>query len=179
MSSQQHVLPLSFFDRPVLEVCPELLGHFLVIRLEGRIVRVEVLEIEAYDGQEDLACHASRGKTPRNAPLFGPAGYWYVYLCYGIHWLLNIVTGPVGYPAAILIRGVGSFLGPGILTRELKIDKRFNELPSGRSTGLWLERNPHRPQSLVYETTPRIGVDYAGKWAHKPYRFIKPKIDHY
>ena len=178
MSSHQPVLPLSFFDRPVLEVCPELLGHFLVICLEGRIVRAEVLEIEAYDGQEDLACHASRGRTPRNAPLFGPAGYWYVYLCYGIHWLLNIVTGPVGYPAAILIRRVGSFLGPGILTRELKIDKRFNELPSGRSTGLWLERNPHRPESLVYETTPRIGVDYAGEWAHKPYRFVNPKTNH-
>ena len=168
-------IPRSFFDRPVLEVSPELLGHYLVIRLEGRIVRTEVLEVEAYDGQEDLACHASRGRTPRNAVLFGPAGCWYVYLCYGIHWLLNIVTGPVGYPAAILIRRVGRYHGPGILTRELKIDKRFNKLPSGPSTGLWLERNPDRPNSLAYETTPRIGVDYAGEWALKPYRFVAEK----
>ena len=172
------VIPPSFFDRPVLEVCPDLLGHFLVIGLEGRIVRAEVLEIEAYDGQEDLACHASGGKTPRNAVMFGPAGCWYIYLCYGIHWLLNIVTGPVGYPAAILFRGVGSYRGPGILTRELKIDKRFNHLPSGPSTGLWLERNPHRPKLLEYETTPRIGVGYAGEWADMPYRFVGSNEPH-
>ena len=161
----------SFFDRPVLDVCPDLLGHFLAIRLQGRTVRAEILEIEAYDGEQDLACHASRGKTPRNAPLYGHPGTWYVYLCYGIHWLLNVVTGPIGYPAAILIRRVGSYRGPGVLTRELKIDNRFNQLPSGLSTGLWLEMNPNRPSHPTYETAPRIGVDYAGPWAQKPYRF--------
>ena len=153
-----------------------MLGHFLAVQMDGGVKKLEILEIEAYDGPEDKACHAAKGRTPRSEALFGPAGHWYVYLCYGIHWLLNVVTGPVGYPAAILIRRVGSHTGPGILTRELEIDKRFNKLPSCRSTGLWVERNPDRPRDLAYKTTPRIGVGYAGEWANKPYRFVKQLV---
>lgn len=169
------VISTSFFDRPVLEICPELLGHFLVAKVGMREVKLEVLEIEAYDGPEDRACHASKGRTSRTEVLFGPAGHWYVYLCYGVHWLLNVVTGPIDYPAAILIRGVGAHTGPGILTRELLIDKRFNAQPASKLTGLWFEFNPNRPAALNWETTARIGVKYAGKWAQKPYRFLKQK----
>jgi DNA-3-methyladenine glycosylase len=166
-------IPNLFFNRPVLEVCPELLGHFLVAEIEGAIARYEITEIEAYDGMEDLACHASKGRTTRTEVLFGPSGHWYVYLCYGVHWLLNVVVGPEEYPAAILIRGAGEWAGPGILTRALQVDKRFNARPATIETGLWLEFNEARNPDYLFETSPRIGVDYAGEWAAKPYRFFK------
>jgi DNA-3-methyladenine glycosylase len=167
------IIPASFFQRPVLEVCQELIGHSLVVKSAEGSARYEITEIEAYDGPEDLACHAAKGRTARTEVLFGPAGTWYVYLCYGVHWLLNVVTGPIDYPAAILIRGVGVWKGPGILTRELGIDKLFNSKPARRATGLWLEFNPQRTEPYLFETSPRIGVNYAGEWASKPYRFFK------
>ena len=171
--SPHRMIPSSFFKRPVLEICPDLLGHFLVTEIDGKIERFEITEIEAYDGPKDLACHASKGRTARTEVLFGEPGQWYVYLCYGVHWLLNVVTGPVDYPAAILIRGVGEWTGPGILTRELKIDKRLNAQPADTATGLWFEFSDSRNQKYAFQTSPRIGVDYAGEWAAKPYRFFK------
>ncbi|MDA0346750.1 MAG: DNA-3-methyladenine glycosylase [Verrucomicrobia bacterium] len=170
---ESKVIPNVFFNRPVLEICPELLGHYLVIRLAEKVVRVEITEVEAYDGPMDLACHASKGRTARTEVLYGPAGTWYVYLCYGVHWLLNIVTGPVDYPSAVLIRGVGDWKGPGILTRMLGIDKRFNRQSAKPENGLWFEFNSERSRYYEYETSSRIGVGYAGEWAAKPYRFFK------
>lgn len=167
------VIQPSFFERPVLEICPELLGHFLVTEIAGKLERFEITEIEAYDGPEDLACHASKGRTARTEVLFSDPGQWYVYLCYGVHWLLNVVTGPVDYPAAILIRGVGAWTGPGVLTRELNIDKRFNARPADTDSGLWFEYNESRAQGHAFQTSPRIGVGYAGEWVTKPYRFFK------
>lgn len=157
----------------MLEICPELLGHYLVVRLDDEEVRVEITEIEAYDGPTDLACHASKGRTARTEVLYGSAGTWYVYLSYGVHWLLNIVTGSVGFPAAILIRGAGNWKGPGILTRNLQIDKRFNEQSANSSIGLLLEFRNDRFNDYAYETSARIGVEYAGEWATKSYRFFK------
>jgi DNA-3-methyladenine glycosylase len=109
--------------------------------------------------------------TPRNAVMFGPAGHWYVYLCYGIHWMLNIVTGPEGVPAAVLLRGAGRFTGPGRVTRGLRIDRARNGRAACRRSGLWLERGGPVPRGLV-RRTPRIGVGYAGEWAEKPLRFV-------
>jgi DNA-3-methyladenine glycosylase len=153
-------------------VARELLGTRLVVRAaEGRIARHVVVETEAYLGAHDLACHAARGMTPRNAVMFGPAGHWYVYLCYGMHWMLNIVTGPVGTPAAVLIRGVRDHVGPGRLTRALGIDASHNGRPAGRPSGLWFEEGLSVPARLVART-PRIGVGYAGEWAAKPLRFV-------
>ena len=167
------IIPSSFFERSVLKVCPELIGHFLVIQTDKGELRHEITEIEAYDGPKDLACHAAKRRTARTEVLYGPAGYWYVYMCYGVHWLLNVVSGPVHYPAAILIRGIGAWGGPGILTRELGIDKRFNTLPANPGTGLWFEFNYERLKDFPFCTGPRIGVDYAGEWAAKPYRYFK------
>jgi DNA-3-methyladenine glycosylase len=179
------LLSSDFFNRPTLTVAKKLLGCFLCRCFGKKIIRLEITEVEAYDGPHDKASHAHRGKTARNAPMFGEAGNWYVYFTYGMHWMLNIVTGPKGYPAAILIRGgvisptpkagleVGLKLhGPARLTKFLKIDKRSNNKKAGRETGLWIEKGTPMPKKMV-QRTPRIGVAYAGAvWSKKPYRFV-------
>jgi DNA-3-methyladenine glycosylase len=166
-------LAAEFFDRPADRVARDLLGAWLVIPgPDGRPTRHVVFETEAYLGAHDLACHGSKGMTARNATMFGPAGRWYVYLCYGMHWMLNVVTGSEGVPAAVLIRGVGSHAGPGRLTKALGIDRSIDGRPASRRGGLWLEESGiHVPPRRI-ERTPRIGVGYAGEWAEKPLRFV-------
>lgn len=171
MASRQAVVPAAFFDRPADRVARQLLGMQLVARTPDGLVRMLVTEVEAYLGSHDLACHGSRGMTKRNATMFGPAGCWYVYLCYGMHWMLNVVTGAEGVPAAVLIRGVVGQVGPGRLTRTLGIGREFNGQRATRSAGLWFE--PGMPVSgRLIKRTPRIGVAYAGDWAAKPLRFV-------
>lgn len=166
-------LGASFFDRPADRVARELLGASLVMRAgDGRLTRHVIFETEAYLGAHDLACHGSRGPTRRNATMFGAAGHWYVYLCYGMHWMLNVVTGAEGVPAAVLIRGVGDHVGPGRLTKALGIDRSFDGLPAARRAGLWLESGGQPVPRRLIERTPRIGVGYAGEWAEKPLRFL-------
>ena len=168
-------LPAAFFERPTLEVCRELLGKNLCREISGEVVRLPVTEVEAYDGPEDLASHASHGMTPRNAVMFEKGGIWYVYLCYGIHWMLNVVTGEKGFPGAVLIRGVGEFDGPGKLTKALRIKAELNGKPAEPRSGLWFEEGAPVPAHQVL-TKPRIGVGYAGPvWAQKPYRFVWDK----
>ena len=104
--------------------------------------------------------------------MFGPAGYWYVYLCYGIHWMLNVVTDEEELPAAVLIRGVGDWDGPGKLTKALAIDKRLNGKAASEKSGLWIENRGVSVRRKDVERTPRIGVDYAKHWTAKPYRFV-------
>src|SRR3989338_482007 len=132
-------LPQRFFKRPALLVAKELLGCFLCRVIGGKIMRLEITEVEAYDGLRDQASHASCGQTPRNSPMFGEAGRWYVYFTYGMHWMLNVVTGTKGYPAAVLIRGTDKITGPARLTKYLKIDKRLNGCLSDKKSGLWIE----------------------------------------
>lgn len=167
------ILPPSFFNQPVLDVAPQLLGKYLVRRMGRRIIALPITELEAYDGPHDLACHGRFGPTPRTQVMFGHAGNFYVYLIYGMYWMLNIVTGPVGYPAAILIRGVGHLDGPGKLTKHLKIDKQFDNQPNTSATGLWIEDRGLVIPSQQIITAPRIGVTYAGPmWSQVPYRFV-------
>ncbi len=161
-----------------MEVCRELVGKYLVVKTEKKTESHLIFEVEAYDGKEDRACHASRGKTKRNQAMFGPAGTIYVYLTYGMHWMLNIVTGEEGYPAAVLIRGVGLYDGPGKLTKNLNIDKRFYGKALSQTTGLWIEDRKLILKNEQVETTPRIGIgiNYAGDyWASVPYRFLIKK----
>ncbi|OGY91663.1 MAG: 3-methyladenine DNA glycosylase [Candidatus Komeilibacteria bacterium RIFCSPLOWO2_02_FULL_48_11] len=166
------ILKPQFFNRPALKVAQDLLGKFIVRRYRGQETALMLTEVEAYDGHNDKASHASRGKTERNQVMFGPAGYWYVYFTYGLHWMLNIVTGPKNYPAAVLIRGTDNVIGPGRITKFLRVDKKLNGKMSSRASGLWLEdRGVVIPKSKI-KKLPRIGVDYAGEWAKKPYRFI-------
>ncbi|HEY0964221.1 MAG TPA: DNA-3-methyladenine glycosylase [Candidatus Paceibacterota bacterium] len=167
-------LDQSFFARPVLEVAPDLLGKFLVIKQKRIESAYMITEVEAYDGPDDLACHASKGNTPRTEVMFGAAGIWYVYLIYGMYSMLNVVTGTEGYPAAVLIRAVEGFDGPGKLTKHLGITRDYNKLPAVPSTGLWIEDRGITVEASMIVTTPRIGVAYAGEWAKKPWRFLMP-----
>lgn len=166
----------AFFDRPTLLVARELLGKLLCRRMEGKTLRFRITEAEAYDGPEDKACHAHRGKTARNEVMFGPAGCWYVYLCYGMHWMLNAVTGSEDYPAAVLLRGCVEAEGPGRLTKALAVDRHLDRLPITRSTGLWVESDGFDAPEAQVNRTPRIGIGYAGtEWIEKPYRFVWKK----
>jgi DNA-3-methyladenine glycosylase len=166
------VLTHDFFARPALVVARELIGKVLVRRHEGVETAVIITETEAYVGPHDLACHASRGRTSRTAVMFGPAGYWYVYFCYGIHWMLNVVTDQHEYPAAVLLRGAGPWNGPARLTKALAIDKSLNALGAYPDSGLWIEDRGHAVPRARRKRTPRIGVDYAGRWAARPYRYV-------
>lgn len=150
----------------------QLLNWRLCRRFEdGRVLRFPITETEAYDGPEDRACHASRGLTPRTAVMFEPGGVWYVYLCYGVHWMLNLVTGPKDYPAAILLRGITVAEGPGRLTRHLAIERGLNGKNAAQASGLWLETGEPWPDKSI-EALPRVGIGYAGEpWVSLPWRF--------
>lgn len=151
-----------------------LLGKVLVRARRGRETAALITEVEAYDGPHDRAshAHADRGRTPRNAVMFAPGGHWYVYLCYGAHEMLNLVTGPRDYPAAILIRSVEGIIGPGRVTRALGIDRKLNTMAATPANGLWIEDHGVCVPRRLVQATPRIGVDYAGPvWAGKKWRF--------
>ncbi len=167
-------IPHTFFQRKTLTVAKDLLGKYLVRKINNKIIRERITEVEAYIGPHDLACHSSRGKTPRNSIMFEDAGTIYVYFTYGMHFMLNIVTEERDFASAILIRGTESFKGPGILTKNLKIDKSLNGLKLGTKAGLWIEDSstPLRPIGKIIRT-PRIGINYCPEpWLSKPYRFV-------
>lgn len=164
-------LSTDFFTRDVLEVAPDLIGKTLV-RKSGneKIQKHLITEVEAYRGSDDLACHASKGRTPRTEVMFGNGGQVYVYLIYGMYWMLNFVTAKEGIPQAVLIRGIEGFDGPGKLTKALNIDKSFYGEKLISSDKLWVEKGIVNPE---FETTPRVGIDYAGEiWKNKPWRYV-------
>ncbi len=165
----------SFFHHDVLTVAPGLLGKLVVRRFDsGRTESFIITEVEAYRGGEDKACHANKGKTPRTEVMFREGGVVYVYLVYGIHWMLNIVTGPEGDSSAVLIRGVKGINGPGRVGKTLQLDKSFYGENLAESNRIWIE-NPDTPlKTLVdYTTMPRVGIDYAGEpWVSKPWRYL-------
>ncbi|MFM1851629.1 MAG: hypothetical protein RIS54_1313 [Verrucomicrobiota bacterium] len=131
-----------------------------------------ITEVEAYDGERDRACHARFGRTSRSEVLYRVGGVWYLYLCYGVHEMLNLVVGPADRPAAVLIRSVEGITGPGRITRTLGIDRSLNQRPAIRVSGLHVENRGVRVPARLVRRTPRIGVDYAGTiWAGKPWRF--------
>lgn len=164
-------LEYDFFHREKLIVARELAGKIVARRLpNGEIIRVRITETEAYGGEEDKACHASKGRTPRTELLYGRAGIIYVYLCYGIHWLMNIITGDEGTPQGVLLRAGENLNGPAKLTKAIGVDKHFNGLSIIDNKEIWIEDDGE-----VFEitTAPRVGIDYAGEeWKNKPWRFI-------
>jgi len=165
----------SFFYRDVLEVAPDLLGQVIVRQMEnGEVNRFVITETEAYRGEEDLACHASKGRTRRTEIMYAAGGYVYVYLIYGMYWLLNFVTGQANQPQAVLIRGVEGCNGPGKLGRLLQLDKTFYGENLNASERLYLVQGSRHLPMLC---SPRINVDYAGPyWSSKPWRFMLKNI---
>jgi len=169
------ILSREFFNRRTVDVARSLIGKYLV-RENGRgQTSGKIIEVEAYVGPHDKACHASKGRTKRTDVLFGPPGISYVYLIYGMYNCLNVVTEREEFPAAVLIRAIeidGTLIdGPGRLCRVLGIDRSLNrhDLTVGRT--LWLENRGVRVKQVDVGIYPRIGVGYAGIWARKPYRF--------
>ncbi len=184
-------IPRTFFDRPTLRVARELLGARLVRLHEGQRLSGRIVEVEAYIGQDDRASHARMGPTPRNAAMFGPPGHAYVYLIYGVHTCLNLVTEEEGFPAAILVRALEPVegieqqqrwrgnvplrnlaRGPGRLCRALGIDRSFNgvDLCSETST-LWVEFDRHYADEAI-ACSPRIGVRGDETAIRAPWRFF-------
>jgi DNA-3-methyladenine glycosylase len=163
--------PQSFFLRDVLEVAPALLGQVIVRQFDdGTIQRFVITETEAYRGEEDLACHASKGRTPRTEVMYWQGGHVYVYLIYGMYWMLNFVTSHEGHPHAVLIRGLEGISGPGKVGKALKLDKSFYGEELQTSSRLWVELV--NDEILPHTTSPRVGVDYAGDyWANIHWRF--------
>jgi DNA-3-methyladenine glycosylase len=174
--SRSRRLPASFYTRPALTVARDLLGRTLCRELaNGSVLRGTLVEVEAYDGPDDRASHAFRGRTARNRWMFEAGGLAYVYLVYGMHHCLNIVTGEKGHPAAVLLRaatspGGSSASGPGRLSRAFQVDRTLDG-SSFLSGPLWLEAGEPVAESAI-RRTPRIGVDYAGPWTRRPYRFV-------
>lgn len=167
------ILNQSFFqNKDTIKIAKSLLGKFLVRRYRGKIKAYLITEVEVYDGFQDRASHAYRGETERNKIMFGEAGRWYIYFTYGMHWLLNIITGPKNYPAAILIRGAAGINGPAKLTKALHIDKKLKGKPALPPSALWIEDRGMIIQLKNIKSAPRIGVDYAGPiWRKKKLRF--------
>lgn len=165
-------IPPEFYTQDVLTAAPALLGKLLCRRLpDGTVQRRRITETEAYRGEEDSACHASKGQTKRTAVMYGSGGFSYVYLCYGIHSLLNIVTGAAGQPQAALIRGVEGITGPGRVTKAMGIDCSLNALDMRTSELLWLEDDGFAPPGV--HTAPRVGIGYASPEDQaKPWRFL-------
>jgi DNA-3-methyladenine glycosylase len=159
-----------FYTRDVLEVAPEMPGKMMVLRQnDGSLGRFRVTEVEAYRGSEDLACHAFKGRTPRTEIMFHEGGRIYIYLIYGMYWMLNIVTGEKDNPQAVLIRGVENYPGPGKLTKALGIDKSYYGLDVVTSDRMWYE---DAGLILPVKSGTRIGIDYAGEyWKSRPWRY--------
>ena len=181
-------LPRGFYDRNAVEVAPDLLGCVLARRRRAGWLLGRIVETEAYVGEHDLACHARAGRTARTEVMYGEPGHAYVYLIYGIHQMLNCVCGPGSEANAVLIRAVEplsdslpwlhkSARGPGNVCKAFGVQMRHNrgDLCSADSELIILPRRPPKPRTV---RGPRIGVDYAGDWAHEPLRFWDARSVH-
>ena len=172
------ILTKPFFERSELAVAEELLGKYVVRAHGDTEISSMIVDTEAYGGAEDLASHARHGNTARNAPMFDEGGMAYIYLVYGMHYLLNATARAKGTPAAVLIRGTKDVTGPGRLTTWLNVDKQLNHKRLIKENGLWIEDRGKRISTEHIQKMPRVGIDYAGVWAHKPYRFVLKENEH-
>lgn len=175
VSKSHIILPRDYFGRPTLTVARSLIGKYVIRENGTGTIAGKIIEVEAYVGPDDKACHASKGRTARTDVLFGPPGMSYVYLIYGMYHCLNVVTEQERFPAAVLIRAIevdGELIdGPGRLCRALDIDRNLNRVDLTVGRALWFEDRGERIPRRHVVAHPRIGVDYAGLWAEKPWRF--------
>lgn len=151
-------LAQEYFLQSAINLAPDLIGKLLCRKIDNEIIKVRITETECYAGFFDSACHASKGKTPRNEIMFSNGGVIYVYLCYGIHKLLNIITGIEGHPEGVLIRGVEGAMGPGRVTKLLNVTLQQNKQTLCEANGLWIEDDGVK---LPYKASKRIGIGYA------------------
>lgn len=176
--SMENILPEKFYSRPTLEVAKNLLGCIIVRRLGRKEMKAVITDVEAYVGEDDLASHASKGRTKRTEIMYGSPGRAYVYLVYGMYDILNIVTEQKDFPAAVMIRGVKiegidyvRTNGPGKVCRELKIDRKFNGYDIILGEKIWICKGEHiGPERII--STKRVGIDYAKHCREYPWRFI-------
>ena len=165
------ILKQDFYTRPATELAPLLLGKVLCRRVGDTVIRRRITETECYFGEEDTACHAHKGRTLRTDTLYQQGGITYVYLCYGIHSLLNVVTGQAEHPEAVLIRGVEGASGPGRVTKSLGITCNDNRLPLTPESGIWIEDDGTNAPS--FQALPRVGIAYAEKADRdRPWRYL-------
>ncbi len=181
-------LPRSFYEQSTVDVAKQLLGKYLVRKHPDGDCIGRIVETEAYIGPQDLACHAAKGRTQRTEVMFGAAGHAYVYFIYGFYNMLNLVTEAKDYPAAVLIRAVEPLRGiemmkhrrrsdtlrhlasgPGKLCQAFDIDRSLNGADLCGKILYIEDRDEPAPK---FQSTPRIGVNYAGKWKDKPFRFF-------
>jgi DNA-3-methyladenine glycosylase len=174
------ILPREFYARDTALVARELLGMHLVHEVDGLQRRARIVETEAYVGAHDLASHSSKGITPRTRVMYGPPGHAYVYLIYGMHHCMNVVTEPEGHGSAVLLRAVepithveGNTKGPGLLCKAMGIDRRLNgvDLCSGAFRIEKADEAEEEASGFGIVARPRIGVAYAKDWAEAPLRF--------
>ncbi len=175
------IIPRNFYQRNTLDVAKDILGCFLVRKEGGKITRAMITETEAYIGEDDLACHASKGRTPRTEIMYGEAGYTYIYLIYGMYHLMNITTEKKEYPAAVLIRAVKiedvdykKTNGPGKLTKFLNIDSKLRGWDITKGEKFWIESGIKINKKDI-KIGKRVGVDYAKHCKHYPWRFYIEK----
>ena len=155
------ILGRDYFAADAKTLAPDLVGKLLCRSTENGIIKARITETECYFGEEDTACHAHKGKTERTKTMYEAGGITYVYLCYGIHSLLNIVTGCEGHPEAVLIRGIEGANGPGKATKMLGISLSDNALPLCEESGIWIEDDCLKRPRIARLT--RVGIDYASK----------------
>ena len=184
------ILTRNFFARDTQQVARELLGKILIRRWDNKNMSGRITEVESYVGEDDLACHAARGRTPRTEVLYGPPGYTYVYLIYGVYHCLNFVTEQTGFPAAVLIRslepleGVTAMqtarhtdklrqltTGPGKLTQALHITRDLNHHDATKRSDLYVVDDGFTIRPTMIAQSPRVGVDYAEACALYPWRY--------
>ncbi len=170
----RRVITLDFFRRPAPDVALDLIGKYLVRRIGEKEIGEMITETESYHGEDDLASHARSGRTKRTEVMFGEPGNFYIYLIYGMHLMLNIVTSEKDFPSAVLIRGTENTKGPGLIGKKFAIEMDLNGQPAIKKTGLWFEDRGVKITPEEIELAPRIGVPYAGEiWSKKLWRFMK------
>ena len=168
------ILEKEFFKKPAYEVAPMLIGKILCRKDGDKVIRARITETECYYGFDDSASHAHKGMTERNSIMFDEGGRTYIYLCYGIHNLLNITTGAEGHPEAVLIRGVEGAQGPGRVTKHMNIGRELNKISVCGDGDIWVEDD--RYESKI-TTDKRVGIDYAAqKDRNALWRFIDSEL---